>query len=62
MITNTFQSVVKKSNRKRNKMWLNKGDECYSRSMKYGLKVMTYKFIQHIISENKHLQNDLLKY
>ena len=43
-------------------MWLNKGDECYNRSMKYGLKVMTYKFIQHIISENKHLQNDLLKY
>ena len=34
MITNTFQSVVKKSNRKRNKMWLNKGDECYNRSNK----------------------------
>ena len=28
----------------------------------HGLKVMTYKFIQHIINENKQLQNDLSKY
>ena len=33
-ITNAFQKVLKKSNRKPNKTWLNKGVEFYNISMK----------------------------
>ena len=37
-IVNTFQSIFKKSNRKPNKTWVNKGSECYNRSMKSWLE------------------------
>ena len=30
---NAFQSILKKSNRKRNKIWVDKGGEFYNRSM-----------------------------
>ena len=30
---NAFQSILKKSNRKRNKIWVDKGGESYNRSM-----------------------------
>ena len=33
-ITNAFQKILKSSNRKPNKMWVNKGSEFYNRSMK----------------------------
>ena len=33
-ITNYFQKILKESNRKLNKIWLDKGSECYNRSMK----------------------------
>ena len=33
-IVNTFQSILKKSNRKPNKIWVDKGSEFYNRSMK----------------------------
>ena len=33
-ITNAFQKILKSSNRKPNKIWVNKGSEFYNRSMK----------------------------
>ena len=33
-IVNVFQSIFKKSNRKPNKIWVDKGSEFYNRSMK----------------------------
>ena len=33
-IVNTFQSILKKSNRKPNKIWVDKCSEFYDRSMK----------------------------
>ena len=33
-IANAFQSILKKSNRKSNKIWVDKGSEFYNRSMK----------------------------
>ena len=33
-IVNSFQSILKKSNRKPNKIWVDKGNEFYNRSMK----------------------------
>ena len=37
-ITNAFQTVLKESNRKSNKIWVDKGSEFYNRSMKSWLK------------------------
>ena len=37
-IVNAFQSILKKSNRKPNNMWVDKGDEFYNRSMKSWLE------------------------
>ena len=37
-IVNAFQSILKKSNRKPNKIWVDKGDEFYNRSMKSWLE------------------------
>ena len=39
-ITNAFQKVLEESNRKPNKIWVDKGSEFYSRSMKSWLKKM----------------------
>ena len=33
-IFNAFQSILKKSNRKSNKIWVDKGSEFYNKSMK----------------------------
>ena len=33
-ITNAFQKIIDESNRKPNKMWVDKGSEFYNRSMK----------------------------
>ena len=33
-ITNAFRKILKSSNRKPNKIWVNKGSEFYNRSMK----------------------------
>ena len=33
-ITNPFQKILKESNRKPNKIWVDKGSEFYNRSMK----------------------------
>ena len=37
-IVNAFQSILNKSNRKPNKIWVNKGSEFYNRSMKSWLE------------------------
>ena len=37
-ITHTFQNVLDESNRKLNKIWLNKGSEFYNKSMKSRLE------------------------
>ena len=37
-ITNAFQTVLKESNRKSNKIWVDKGSEFYNRSMKSWLE------------------------
>ena len=37
-ITNTFQKILKESNNKSNKIWVDKGNEFYNRSMKSFLK------------------------
>ena len=37
-IVNVFQSILKKSNRKPNKIWVDKGGEFYNRSMKSWLE------------------------
>ena len=37
-IVNAFQSILKKSNRKPNKIWVDKGSELYKRSMKSWLE------------------------
>ena len=33
-INNTYQKILKESNRKSNKIWVDKGSECYNRSIK----------------------------
>ena len=37
-IDNAFQNILEESNRKANKIWVDKGRECYNRSMKSWLK------------------------
>ena len=48
-INNAFQKILKESNRKPNKIWLDKGSEFYNISMKSWLEKITEKCIQHII-------------
>ena len=44
-IVNVFQSILKKSNRKPNKVWVDKGGEFYNRSMKSWLEKKRYRNI-----------------
>ena len=44
-IVNAFQSILKKSNRKPNKVWVDKGGEFYNRSMKSWLEKKRYRNI-----------------
>ena len=59
-ITNAFQKKLNESNRKPNKIWVDKGSEFYSRSTKSLLGKTIQKFIQHITKENLLLK-DLLE-
>ena len=56
-IVNGFQSILKKSNRKPNKIWVDIGSEFYKRSMK---SLLEKNDIQHFMKENLLLQRDLL--
>ena len=40
-LTNAFQKMLKESNRKQNKIWVDKGTEFYNRSIKSCLEKMT---------------------
>ena len=52
-IVAAFQSILKQSNRKPNKIWVDKGSEFYSSSFKNGYKRMILLCIQHIMTENQ---------
>ena len=60
-IVNVFQSILKKSDRKANKIWVYKGGEFYNRSMKSWLEKNDIKCIQHIMTENLLLLRNLLR-
>ena len=57
-IVNAFQNILKKSNRKPNKIWVDKGSETL---LKNGCKKMMLLCIQHIMKENQLLLKDLLE-
>ena len=59
-VTNAFQKILDESNRKQNKIWVDKGSEFYNRSMKSFLQ-KNYKCIQRIMKENLLLLKDLLE-
>ena len=59
-IVNAFQSILKKSNRKPSKIWVDKGSEFYTRSMKSCLEKNDKKYIQRIMKEKLLLLKDLL--
>ena len=60
--TNAFQNVLDESNRKRNKIRVDKGSEFYNRPIKYAkCSIMIYKFIQHARKRNVLLLKDLLE-
>ena len=56
-----FKKRLDESNRKPNKLWVDKGSEFYNRSMKSWLEKMIQKRIQHIMKENLLLLKDSLE-
>ena len=69
-ITNAFQKLLKESNRKPNKMWVDKGSEFYNRSMKSWLQnndiemYSTHNEGKSAVAERfiKTLKNEIYKY
>ena len=57
-ITNAFQKILDKSNRKPNKIWVDKGSKFYNRSLRLWLEKSNMKCIQHIMKENLLLRKD----
>ena len=57
-ILNAFQKILKESNRKPNKIWVDKGNEFYNNSFKK--EIMILKCIQQIMKENLLLLKDSL--
>ena len=60
-IVKAFQSILKQSNRKPNKIWVDKGSEFYKAYFKNGCKTIILLCIQHIMKENLLLLKDLLE-
>ena len=60
-ITNGFQKILDKSNRKPNEIRVDKGGELYNRSMKSWLEKKVQKCIQRIMKENLLLLKDSLE-
>ena len=56
-IVNAFQSILKKSNRKPNKIWVDTGGEFYNNDC----KAMIFLCVQHIMKENRLLLRNLLE-
>ena len=44
-VSNAFQKILKESNRKPSKIWLDKGSEFYNRSMKSWLEKKWYRYV-----------------
>ena len=61
-IANLFQKILKESNRKPNKIWVDKGSKFYNNFFKKLLNDNDIKFIQHIMKENVLLLKDLLEH
>ena len=51
-IVKAFQIILKQSNRKPNKIWVDKGSEFYNACFKNGCETMILLCIQHIMKEN----------
>ena len=60
-IVKAFQSILKQSNRKPNKIWVDKGSDFIMLILKNGCKTMILLYIQHIMKENLLLLKDLLE-
>ena len=60
-IVKAFQSILKQSNRKPNKIWVDKGSEFYNADFKKWCEIMILLCIQHIMKENLLLLKDLLE-
>ena len=58
---NVFQKILDESNRKRNKIWVDKGSEFYNRSSKSWLERNAKKMSSHIVKENLLSLKDLIK-
>ena len=50
-IINSFQKILVESNHKPSKIWVDKVNEFYNRSMKHGCRIMILKSIQYIIKK-----------
>ena len=59
-IVNAFQSILKKSNGKPDKIWVDKGIKFSNNSFKNGCKTMILLCIQDIMTKNLLLLKDLL--
>ena len=60
-IVKACQSILRQSNRKPNKIWVDKGSELYNADFKNGFETMILLCIQHIMKENLLLLKDLLE-
>ena len=60
-IVNAFQSILNKSKRKPNKIWVDKVLNFTTLLLKNGCKIMTLLCIQRIMKENQWLLKDLLE-
>ena len=61
-IVKAFQIIFKKSNRKPNKIWVDKESKFYNASFKKGCKIMTLLCIKHKTKENLLFLKDLLEH
>ena len=60
-IVNAFQSISKDSNKKTNKIWVNKAVSSITILLKNGYKTVILLCIQHILKENVLFLKDLLE-
>ena len=59
-IGNVFQNILDESNRKPNKIWVDKSSEFYNRSLKSWLQDNDMEMYQHIVKGHLLLPKDLL--
>ena len=60
-VDKAFQITLKQSNKKPNKIWVDKGSEFIMHILKNGCETMILLCIQHIMKENLLLLKDLLE-